>query len=55
MAFQKVGYADGAVELTALSRSLSTPRGAVAIYPTFMNTTPGSRPRHRRVMRAMRF
>tara|TARA_Y100000815_G_scaffold235646_1_gene228426 strand:+ start:567 stop:1262 length:696 start_codon:yes stop_codon:yes gene_type:complete len=42
MAFEKVGYADGAVELTALSaRPEGTPRGAVAIYPTFMNTTPG--------------
>ena len=38
MAFEKVGYADGAVELTALSACPeSTPRGAVAIYPTFMN------------------
>ena len=42
MAFEKVGYADGAVKLTALSaRPEGTPRGAVAIYPTFMNTTPG--------------
>ncbi|WP_370031022.1 dienelactone hydrolase family protein [Qipengyuania mesophila] len=42
MEFDKVGYADGAVELTALhARPRGTPRAAVAIFPTFMNSTPG--------------
>ncbi|KWV95972.1 dienelactone hydrolase family protein [Erythrobacter sp. AP23] len=42
MEFEKVGYRDGAVELTALhARPQAKPRGAVAIYPTFMNSTPG--------------
>ena len=42
MEFEKVGYRDGAVELTALHVRPDGPaRAAVAIYPTFMNSTPG--------------
>lgn len=42
MEFDRVGYSDGAVELTALhARPEGRPRAAVAIYPTFMNSTPG--------------
>ncbi|HCI60936.1 MAG TPA: dienelactone hydrolase, partial [Erythrobacter sp.] len=41
MPFEKVGYEDGAVALTALyARPAAPARAAVAIYPTFMNTTP---------------
>jgi len=41
MPFEKVGYQDGAVALTALyARPAAPARAAVAIYPTFMNTTP---------------
>ena len=41
MKFKKVGYSDGAVELTALhARPDMQPRAAVAVYPTFMNSTP---------------
>ncbi|WP_324827445.1 dienelactone hydrolase family protein [Qipengyuania zhejiangensis] len=37
-----VSYRDGAVDLTALhGRPAGTVRGAVAIFPTFMNSTPG--------------
>jgi len=40
MGFAQVGYRDGAVELTGLhARPAGKPRAAVAIYPTFMNTT----------------
>ena len=39
---EKVGYRDGAVELAGLHARPEGPvRAAVAIYPTFMNTTPG--------------
>ena len=42
MPFEKVGYEVGAVVLTALyARPAAPARAAVAIYPTFMNTTPG--------------
>lgn len=42
MEFDRIGYSDGAVELTALhARPEVRPRAAVAIYPTFMNSTPG--------------
>ena len=41
MPFEKVGYEDGAVALTALyARPAAPARAAVAVYPTFMNTTP---------------
>ncbi len=41
-AFQKVAYRDGNTQLTALHmRPVGSVRGAVAVYPTFMNTTPG--------------
>ena len=39
--FRKVGYRDGSVDLTALhARPQDAIRAAVAIYPTFMNSTP---------------
>jgi dienelactone hydrolase len=41
MEFAKVGYSDGALGLTGFhARPSSPPRAAVAIYPTFMNSTP---------------
>ena len=40
--FEKVGYSDGPFELTALhARPKGDIRAAIAIYPTFMNSTPG--------------
>ena len=40
MEFEQVGYRDGAVELTGLhARPAGKARAAVAIYPTFMNST----------------
>lgn len=40
MGFAQVPYRDGAVELTGLhARPAGNPRAAVAIYPTFMNST----------------
>ena len=42
MEFERLEYSDGAVELTALAaRTEGRPRAAIAIYPTFMNATPG--------------
>lgn len=39
---ERVEYSDGAVELTGhLARPQGEPRAAVAVYPTFMNTTQG--------------
>jgi dienelactone hydrolase len=53
MEFDKVGYGDGAVELTALhARPEGTPRAAVAIFPTFMNSTPGVEAKARRLVEA---
>ncbi|UYH55773.1 dienelactone hydrolase family protein [Qipengyuania sp. SS22] len=40
MALEQVGYRDGAIALTGLhARPAGKPRAAVAIYPTFMNST----------------
>ena len=40
MEFEQVGYRDGAVELSGLhARPAGKARAAVAIYPTFMNST----------------
>ncbi|MFW2350193.1 dienelactone hydrolase family protein [Qipengyuania sp.] len=53
MEFEKVGYGDGAVELTALhARPEGTARAAVAIFPTFMNSTPGVEAKARRLVEA---
>ncbi|OBV12637.1 dienelactone hydrolase family protein [Erythrobacter dokdonensis] len=42
MALERIGYADGAAELTGwLARPSGPARAAVAVYPTFMNTSPG--------------
>ena len=42
MAFERIGYADGATALTGwLARPSGPARAAVAVYPTFMNTSPG--------------
>lgn len=39
---ERIAYADGETALTGwLARPAGTPRAAVAVYPTFMNTTPG--------------
>lgn len=39
---EQVHYADGEVELTGLAPApTATPRAAVAVYPTFINSTPG--------------
>lgn len=39
---ERIDYADGETALTGwLARPAGTPRAAVAVYPTFMNTTPG--------------
>lgn len=39
---ERIAYADGETALTGwLARPAGTPRAAVAIYPTFMNITPG--------------
>lgn len=41
-AFEKIAYSDGTVELAALhARPTGDTRAAVAIFPTFMNSTPG--------------
>lgn len=41
-ALERIDYADGETALTGwLARPADTPRAAVAVYPTFMNTTPG--------------
>lgn len=41
-ALERVGYADGATELTGwLARPAGSARAAVAVFPTFMNSTPG--------------
>lgn len=42
MNLEPLAYADGAAALTGwLARPSGTPRAAVAVFPTFMNTTPG--------------
>lgn len=42
MSLQPLAYADGETALTGwLARASGTPRAAVAVFPTFMNTTPG--------------
>jgi dienelactone hydrolase len=42
MTFERIDYADGETALTGwLARPLGKPRAAVAVYPTFMNTSPG--------------
>lgn len=42
MSLQPIAYADGDTALTGwLARASGTPRAAVAVFPTFMNTTPG--------------
>jgi len=39
---ERIAYADGETSLTGwLARPAGAPRAAVAVYPTFMNTTPG--------------
>jgi dienelactone hydrolase len=39
---ERIAYADGETALTGwLARPAGTPRAAVAVYPTFMNKTPG--------------
>lgn len=39
---ERIAYADGSTQLTGwLARPADTPRAAVAVFPTFMNTTPG--------------
>lgn len=53
MDFVKVEYRDGAVELTALhARPEGTPRAGVAIFPTFMNSTPGVEAKARQLVEA---
>ena len=53
MDFEKVGYKDGAVDLTALAaRPERKPRAAIAIYPTFMNSTPGVEAKAERLVEA---
>jgi dienelactone hydrolase len=42
MALERIAYADGETALTGwLARPAGPVRAAVAVYPTFMNTTPG--------------
>ncbi|WDA42894.1 dienelactone hydrolase family protein [Erythrobacter sp. BLCC-B19] len=42
MALERVDYADGEIALTGwLARPAGPARAAVAVYPTFMNTSPG--------------
>jgi dienelactone hydrolase len=42
MAFERIAYADGETALTGwLARPSGPARAAVAVYPTFMNTSPG--------------
>lgn len=42
MALERFDYADGETALTGwLARPTGTPRAAVAVFPTFMNITPG--------------
>lgn len=53
MDFAEVSYADGAVDLTALhARPDEAPRAAVAIYPTFMNSTPAVEAKARQLVEA---
>lgn len=53
MSFEKVGYGDGAVDLTALhAQPDGAIRAAVAIYPTFMNSTPGVEAKARQLVEA---
>ncbi|MEY4240207.1 MAG: hypothetical protein RL339_2808 [Pseudomonadota bacterium] len=41
-ALERIDYADGEAALTGwLARPAGTPRAAVAVFPTFMNSTPG--------------
>lgn len=42
MALERIDYADGETALTGwLARPAGAPRAAVAVFPTFMNITPG--------------
>lgn len=42
MGLERIDYADGGTALTGwLARPQGAPRAAVAVFPTFMNTTPG--------------
>ena len=42
MSLERIDYADGPTALTGwLARPAGKPRAAVAVFPTFMNTTPG--------------
>lgn len=42
MTLERIDYADGETALTGwLARPSGTPRAAVAVFPTFMNVTPG--------------
>lgn len=42
MALERIDYADGETALTGwLARPAGRPRAAVAVFPTFMNITPG--------------
>lgn len=42
MSLERIDYADGPTALTGwLARPAGVPRAAVAVFPTFMNTTPG--------------
>lgn len=42
MGLERIDYADGGTALTGwLARPHGAPRAAVAVFPTFMNTTPG--------------
>ncbi|MBX7481309.1 dienelactone hydrolase family protein [Qipengyuania qiaonensis] len=51
--FEKVGYNDGTVGLTALhARSDGQVRAAVAIFPTFMNSTPAVEAKVRQLVEA---
>ena len=53
MTFEKVDYSDGSVELTALhAQPDGAIRAAVAIYPTFMNSTPGVEAKARQLVEA---
>jgi dienelactone hydrolase len=42
MSLERIDYSDGATALTGwLARPQGSPRAAVAVFPTFMNITPG--------------
>lgn len=42
MSFERIEYSDGDTPLTGLLvRPAGIPRAAIAVFPTFMNTTPG--------------